>query len=84
MEIDQEFVKKTEKLMKLAQKFTNRTKKATMNRLNEKLVLIQAARKKNAEKCLAIMSKFQKILRIRVKDVAFQQWSNKLKIVQGT
>lgn len=58
MEIDQQFVKKTERLMKLAQKFTNRTKKATINRLHQKLTLIKEARKKNAEKCLAIMSKF--------------------------
>ena len=32
LEIDQEFVRKTEKLMRLANKFTKKTKKATIDR----------------------------------------------------
>lgn len=52
MEIDQEFVKKTEKLMALAERFSRKTKRATITRLNRKLQQITVARKKNAEKCL--------------------------------
>jgi galactokinase/mevalonate kinase-like predicted kinase len=37
MEIDKDFVRKTEKLMALAEKFTNKTKRATIQRFNEKL-----------------------------------------------
>jgi hypothetical protein len=72
MEIDQEFVKKTEKLVALAEKFSNKTKKATINRLNRKLQQLHAARRQNAEKCLMTIKKYQKLLSIRVKDAVFQ------------
>ena len=65
--------------MALAEKFSKKTKKATMARLSHKLDQIRIARKVNAEKSLRILEKYHKILSIRLKDVTFQSWVRRLK-----
>lgn len=65
--------------MALAEKFSRKTKKATINRLNRKLAEISEARRKNAEKSFKILNKYQKLLTIRVKDQMFHQWLQKLR-----
>jgi len=71
LEIDKQFVGKIQKLMALAEKFTRKTKKTTISRLNRKVQQLQLARKENAEKSLMIINKYHKLLSVRVKDVIF-------------
>lgn len=58
LEIDEEFVRKIQKLSALAEKFTRKTKKTTILRLNVKVQQLQIARKQNAERSLKIISKY--------------------------
>ena len=51
-----------------------------MAKLSHKLGQLRVARKANAEKSLAILEKYHKILSIRQKDVIFQSWMQKLKV----
>jgi hypothetical protein len=62
LELDKKFVEKTQKLMALAEKFSKKTKKATMAKLSHKLGQLRVARKANAEKSFAILEKYHKIL----------------------
>ena len=79
MELDKVFVEKIDKLAMLSEKFSKRTQKDTIEKLNQKLLDLKSQRKANAESCVQIISKYHKILDIRLKDTMFQTWLNKLK-----
>ena len=56
MNMDQAIIGKIERLAALQEKFTNRTKRATMAKFNQKIKSLQAIRKSNAEKCAQILA----------------------------
>ena len=71
MELDKVFVDKIDKLAALGEKFSKRTQKDTIEKLNQKLSDLKSQRKSNAESCVKIISKYHKILDIRLKDTLF-------------
>ena len=74
MKVDQILISKIQKLAEIREKCTLTRKQETMQNLKVKVRQLNERRQRNALKCLQVVTKYEKLLGIRVKDTVFRFW----------
>lgn len=74
LKVDTIFIDRINKLAQLKQKHESHTKSQAFIKLKQKIKYLNDKRQKNAQKCMQIVSKYDKLLSIRVKDTVFRFW----------
>jgi hypothetical protein len=73
--LDSKLRAKVERMIEVRQKHQKRAQSKALEKLSFKINKVQAQRQKNAASCLKVLTKFQKLLSLRVKETAFKSWT---------
>lgn len=74
MRIDQNLLDKISKLIEIREKCTLSNKGKALRDLKKKVQKMNEQRQRNAVKCIQVVTKYEKLLGIRVKDTVFRFW----------
>eukprot|EP00347_Sterkiella_histriomuscorum_P006294 403353320 len=74
LKVDNILIQRIQKLVEMRKKYDEQNKSQAFIKLRQKIKYLTEKRQKNGQKCVQILTKYDKLLKIRVKDTVFKFW----------